>query len=440
MSKTWYYQIFSEEFGPVGESEIRELLDCETLCRSDLVRAADSTRWVSISSIDAFVSDSMEFADLAELELCFREAPPESSDATTAPPNKTSDQRVKSAASSSIIAASAPETFYYQSSGRTFGPVVVVELAGMAEAGVISASDLVRRGDAGAWTEASGLKELAHVLISSRQRLVEQVKAPELEKKSRPSSAGKASVRRDSESPSDTARVPKQKSKPVEDTFLKEILEEISANQAKANSSSTSVVSPSAHLSVQENSIAVPQSAARVQPAVFPMPVQAPSVPAYKSTQSSMATPVGSAPRPVRVQSRPSRGSSFSFDGPLKQIVVALVVLVAVGGIWQAAAPLFGGSIVGSYSSQVTAVMEQYKAIGPSPSADEWAKFSNGVRMEFVQYYKDALTKGASDPASVACIESMKQVMALASTRFDETAKRKEIEATIEKNVAETKK
>ena len=84
--------------------------------------------------------------------------------------------------------------------------------------------------------------------------------------------------------------------------------------------------------------------------------------------------------------------------------------------------------------------MEQYKAIGPSPSADEWAKFSNGVRMEFVQYYKDSLTKGASDPASVACIESMKQVMALASTKFDETAKRKEIEATIEKNVAETKK
>ena len=442
MSKTWYYQLLSEEFGPVTESEIRDLLDCETLSHEDLVRAVDSPNWVAISSTEAFAGETLEFADMAELERCFSEPALASSKASIPPSRKVSAQLGNGAVSINKNTVDSPETYYYQASGRTFGPVVVVELIGMAEAGVISASDLVRRGDAGEWTSASGLKELAGVLVVSRQSLVEQVKAADLEKKSRQSASADSGTKSGDSSPQiEKAKVPKRKPKPVEDKFLLEIFEEISANKARTNSAPpTPAIPTAAQTKPDEHSSAASQNSPRVQTAASPMQVRVPTTPSYSPMPVAMATPAISTPRPVPMPSRSSSGSSFSFDGPLKHIVIALVVLAAVGGVWQTASPLFGGSIVGSYSSRVTAVMEQYKAIGPSPSPDEWSKFANGVRMEFVQYYKDSLSKGATDPASLACIDSMKQVMALASTKFDETAKRKEIEATIEKKIAETSK
>lgn len=60
----WYYQLFDEEFGPVTEDVLRELVSEGTLSGSDLVRRGDSNKWevadtalLDTQDIDAMLSE-----------------------------------------------------------------------------------------------------------------------------------------------------------------------------------------------------------------------------------------------------------------------------------------------------------------------------------------------------------------------------------------------
>ena len=51
MSDRWYYQLLMDEFGPVSEEYILELLTCGTLEESDLVRSEAGGDWMLISAM-----------------------------------------------------------------------------------------------------------------------------------------------------------------------------------------------------------------------------------------------------------------------------------------------------------------------------------------------------------------------------------------------------
>ncbi len=78
MSDRWYYQLLMEEFGPVSEAYILELLACGTLGEGDLVRSEAGGDWMLISAMKescqaSSSSESMleEIQDLSELNFKF---------------------------------------------------------------------------------------------------------------------------------------------------------------------------------------------------------------------------------------------------------------------------------------------------------------------------------------------------------------------------------
>ncbi|MEJ7592604.1 MAG: hypothetical protein WKF77_13715 [Planctomycetaceae bacterium] len=78
MSDRWYYQLLLEEFGPVSEEYILELLTCGTLGEGDLVRSEAGGDWMLISAMkescqasDSSESMLEEIQDLSELNFKF---------------------------------------------------------------------------------------------------------------------------------------------------------------------------------------------------------------------------------------------------------------------------------------------------------------------------------------------------------------------------------
>ncbi len=78
MSDRWYYQLLIEEFGPVSEEFILELLTCGTLGEGDLVRSEAGGDWMLISAMkesrqasDSSESMLEEIQDLSELNFEF---------------------------------------------------------------------------------------------------------------------------------------------------------------------------------------------------------------------------------------------------------------------------------------------------------------------------------------------------------------------------------
>ena len=78
MSDRWYYQLLMEEFGPMSEEFILELLTCGTLGEGDLVRSEAGGDWMLISAMkesrqasDSSESMLEEIQDLSELNFEF---------------------------------------------------------------------------------------------------------------------------------------------------------------------------------------------------------------------------------------------------------------------------------------------------------------------------------------------------------------------------------
>lgn len=147
----WYYELLGEEFGPVSESSLRQLLVDGTLGPADRVRHVDSGDWIALSaaSIDVAVDDgpaegvgdasadtSDVVRDLSELNFEFEES--------AAPASATDGSRKKNSAVADRQVG--PSQYYYQFFGQTLGPIPLETLIRMAEAGRLQETDLVPHG------------------------------------------------------------------------------------------------------------------------------------------------------------------------------------------------------------------------------------------------------------------------------------------------------
>jgi len=165
MLKRWYYQMLMEEFGPVEVTTIRQLVEDGTLSSTDLVRAEDSSEWITVASgewsagPDDYEPDPI--SDLSELSFTFEESAP--SDPRT--PRETDGQ----------ASIAVPPQYYSRSLGQVLGPMSMDDLIGMAESGALTHSDEVRFGETSDWQAAGDLSELTIALSMGEQLTGEPV-------------------------------------------------------------------------------------------------------------------------------------------------------------------------------------------------------------------------------------------------------------------------
>ena len=485
MENRWYYQLFMEEFGPVSESMVRQLLEDGTLGSGDLIRAENSADWVPAETLAEDESEPNEISDLSELSFDFEES--------------AHQDRQSKAAPVSPPQLEAPPEFYTQSLGQILGPMSMTDVIGMAESGALSGADGVRSGELGQWVLASsvaGLKAALHLgenIVSepiasappSTRRLFQTAVRPadansamldsstdasenEVENPtpaaarlaaepvaskpaSEPAAVAEASESRpalESDSRLAVKKGKKKKNKNQEDDkLLDDIFDDVFSDNQKSPrgsmpgmpssgmassgasssglSSSANIAGPSANMSAASADLKPAAAETGASPAT-PSPMMAPV----------MRSPTPSTPAAYRPAPTKSR-SGFSFDGPIRNIAIGLVGIILAGGlIWKVGIPLFTGVNTGQYSSRTITFLADFKALGEEPQAGPWQELTTKSRVEFMTYYKAMLEAGATGPENVACIEGLKNVIALCSTKIDDKEKRKEMLGKLEKAVA----
>ena len=159
----WYYRLLGEEFGPVSQQTLLELMHEGTLAQTDLVRASESTDWVEAAKIPAETQGTDDILnDLSQLSFQFEESGPGKS---TRGKHSGMQQRVTGEADENDDEAGPPVTYFCQFSGQTLGPVSLETLIRMAELGRLEETDLVRQADEFLWQAASEYHELSAAFL-----------------------------------------------------------------------------------------------------------------------------------------------------------------------------------------------------------------------------------------------------------------------------------
>lgn len=194
---------------------------------------------------------------------------------------------------------------------------------------------------------------------------------------------------------------------------------------------------PSSVIADKASSAAAVTSGATAAATVAPQPATAAPAPVSASvplmSAMSSASPAAS---PVPMPT-PKAKRSLQLDGAvIRNVGIALAVLVVAGAIWQFGIPGLGIVSTGRYSGRLKEVVAQYKSMGDTATQAQWQEFSNASRLEFMTYYKTMLESGATGGENVALADGLKSVIALASLSFDDKEQRKTLLEKAEKAVS----
>jgi hypothetical protein len=149
------------------------------------------------------------------------------------------------------------------------------------------------------------------------------------------------------------------------------------------------------------------------------------------AAMTSAAPAASPVPKPT-----PKAKRSLQLDGAvIRNVGIALVVLVVVGAIWQFGIPGLGMVSPGRYAGRLKEVVAQYKSMGDTATQAQWQELSNASRLEFMTYYKNMLESGATGGENAALADALKSVVALASLSFDDKEQRKTLLEKAEKTV-----
>ncbi len=498
MSQRWYYLLFSEEFGPVTEPQIRQLLDDGTLAEDDLVRPESSQTWLalseSFSDIRKSVVEAGDLTDLSELAFSFEE----SRTSTRRAANKTADlserpfrfddSRPTIGRSSHSpepvpgLTSSAPTLkerlspvsqgatteaqlmYYCQSFGQTMGPMTIAELAGMAETGSLTDSDLVRFGADGDWFPAGELAEVAATLMLTDAGLndADRMSFAQQERFGKTPDAGPAIAPESSKSSAETLPKPlsasaatpsksmaagtqetpvrkknaKQTGKKVEQILLDEIFDEVFAEE-------DTPVRPTANTTAS-NAAAMSQSEPPMQ-SLVPSPML--SAPGSSGAHSLKSNPASGSQTAARLSSpenkrspKQSRTTKFSLSSGSRNILIAGVLFAAAAGyVFQFGMPSTssGNDFASYYATRVKASIAYYSALGSTPTERQWTLFSEATRNEFKPYCDNLRSSGMSDPKATACLQAMQSLISLTEVEYKDRKVREENFATLKKEALE---
>jgi len=462
----WYYQVFSEDFGPVDESQIHELTREGTLASDDKVRHEDSRVWITVTEFQAStgaLSDPGEIGDLSELSFSFEE--------TSAVP---AIQTVETVTEPETESGPGPQHFV-QSLGQILGPVDIEEIVEMLKSGTIDGTDEVKIGDDGAWEPLISIPELAAVLLDMTESLPssdpgysreDRLKAraaaaaaytaAEAASPAEPTAAAnpietdtaaaidsptdsKAGTRKaqksatGSKSRASSTNARKAQAKKVADKVLNEIFDEVFAEEPKPSRATGSASGGAAFARATGE-----PDAATAAERVVSSPSQPSSVPvtAIASSPPTPAPPVRSVPTP-KPSPKPVRSSSGGggLGGLIKPIAIGGGALGLLAAIWFLIIPMLKGD-TSNYLKRISVTMAEYDALGTAPTEDAWKAFSSKTRDEFATYYKEMAESNASGPGNDECREALKAFVAMTNLQFSEKEQRMKLASEVKMNLA----
>ncbi|MEZ6059047.1 MAG: GYF domain-containing protein [Planctomycetaceae bacterium] len=403
MANGWYYQMLGEEFGPVPESEIRQLIDIGTLSDDDLIRRENQRNWMAASQMQtaATVSSSgdepAELGDLSELSFSFEEASelPEIEDDSSLlqmDEIKFEDETTRPQArpkSSVVETAEESDSWYYDSMGDVMGPMSMRMLIRMAEKGMLGESDKVRSGESGDWTIATDVPELAASFLSSletqdvppsRAKTTAPAKTERPSKKSPTGSEHSKSGRPARPAPrSEAGRKPgRKKKKSAAADVSEDLFNEVFSEESPAPRSTMAAKAPVL-------SEATEAADTEIEPAPKHSPAAASAIPSNSPMQSIVAAasekslPKKKPPKQKREFSVPS----FNMPEPKTLGIGAgvLVVVLLIAGFFTGTISLSMLGFSPNAKSALTRFRTEYKALAASSiSNDSWKAFGDRVR------------------------------------------------------------
>lgn len=159
----WYYRLLGEEFGPVSQQTLLELMREGIIAQTDLVRVSESSKWVEAATTFTEAEDADDVLnDLSQLSFEFEESGPGKSNRGK---HSGTSQPVTAEADEVEEDSGSPTLYFCQFSGQTIGPLALETLIRMAELGRLRETDLVRQEDEFLWQAASEYHELSAAFL-----------------------------------------------------------------------------------------------------------------------------------------------------------------------------------------------------------------------------------------------------------------------------------
>jgi GYF domain 2 len=158
MSQQWHYRILGEEFGPVGERALRDLMSSGTVGPTDSVRRAGEEHWLLARDLDADPESNGSAGFPAT------SAAASSGSESSAPESGGAEDLIEASLDlESLLASAAPEAarkahaneWYYRIGGKRSGPFDFDTLFEHAREGKFSRYDEIRAPGESDWVEAS---------------------------------------------------------------------------------------------------------------------------------------------------------------------------------------------------------------------------------------------------------------------------------------------
>jgi hypothetical protein len=434
----WYYQLLGEEFGPVSEASLRQLLIDGTLCNSDLVRGETSADWIPLSdaSIDAATD---RVTDMSELNFQFEES---SAKANSTP--------AKNRAGSAVAdRPPGPSQYYYQFFGQTLGPIPLDTLIRMAEAGRLTETDLVRAEEDFLWQAAGEFSELsAAFLLRMPEKPAPPTAAPPEPPATPVSSTAAAStalpptplkaaaataapiVQPPPAAPPAAAAKPgrgrgRKKDRKAEEKLVDNILSEVFADDEddsdaetgsgdSTNSRTASAEQPLAR------SVAAPTTAS--SPSSTPATAAAAGPRAWgsvgSSPQASTTAAAAAAAKPVLRATPKSKSSSsgpwlpniqLDFNGPVK----ALLGLGLIAALWFGYTPLmrYFKTDEARYISRMELAIETCEKLNPMTEEAKFKGQQEAMKREFGAYVALMTEAGSTRESAKNCLGALNRML-----------------------------
>jgi hypothetical protein len=444
----WYYQLFGEEFGPVSNEGLRELLRDGTLSGADKVRSVSSAGWVAAQHAAADLRESSEMAsDLSELSFEFEESGPTSrrgayQTTAFATEAETATQNV----GDSDDRAEDDELLYFlQVEGKTSGPVTISVLIRQAESGELLESTPVRSEEDDTWKSASEIHELSVAFLLRGMSGDSSVSEPSTGSSDAKNAAasGKATgkdidrtaAKSKAAAAVDASAVSGKKKKQkkgnakiankADDALANEILSEVFSDEEPA----TVVRRPGSYPNDSSMVAAVSGSQAETsRPTAAPVREHAVSTPTSMPATSQAAAAAARSYAPTsKAKANKSAGGGFrlEFGTPAKAV---LAILVAAA-IWFAYAPVtkMFKPETDRYVKRMELAVQTLDALNPETQAVTYKGQMSSIGREFGAYATAMNEAGASGEPAKNCLGALNKLVELSKTDLKDPEKHKQL-------------
>ena len=449
----WYYQMLGEEFGPVSEDSLKQLIADGMLDATDPVRPADSSDWRPVnqtdlmSAADAPNDDPTDvLTDLDELNFRFEESG--ATDRSARRPRKT----VQPPPVVEVPEAAPAPTWFHQFFGQVLGPITMQELVQLAESGNLNEADSVRCGVTGEWQPAGDVPELAAAFILSTGGVTakgpqasagsgrslfaaaaaqaEKVKAQADAERAAAAAAEAAAAARSqsataakptapdstSRSATTTGSPGRRGGKKSEAQLVENILSEVFAEPAAPReTSSNRSAEQSASAGGTNTSESRPPAAMAGNSSSAPNPAATAAGSGWPGASAAAPRPSLSSPAPAKARSSGSRSSGGGFSLPTGQVpLIGGVILLAVVG-W------FGYGYVNrlisvdepKYIRRVEESIAVLEKLSPQASQVELDTVQGEIYREFNEYIRTMTGAGATTGNSKKCLAAINRLTEL---------------------------